>query len=59
MMEEAASDKLLNASAMTEILLISSPINSFAANKSTLQQMPTVLAIRPYSVLTPISPVFS
>ena len=42
-MEEAASERLLNASAITEILLISSPISSFAPNSSMLQKIPTML----------------
>ena len=43
MMEDAASDKLLNASAITEILFTNIPIASLAANSSTLQEMPTTL----------------
>ncbi|GAA0733526.1 hypothetical protein GCM10008906_04520 [Clostridium oceanicum] len=42
--EEAASDKLLNASAMTAILFEISPINNFAINNNTLHKIPTTLA---------------
>ena len=41
-MEEAASDKLLNASAITEILLAMSPVAIFTTNSSRLQQIPTI-----------------
>ena len=46
-MEEAASDKLLNASAITEILFARRPMAIFAANSRTLQTIPTTLAIAP------------
>ena len=51
-MEEAASDRLLNASAMTEMLFTNIPIISLAANRRRLQKIPTPLARVPYSVLT-------
>ena len=44
MIDEPASDKLLNASAITEILCIIIPIVIFIKNNKTLQKMPTILA---------------
>ena len=45
--EEAASERLLKASAVTEILFITIPITTLAANSSTLQQIPTRLESTP------------
>ena len=47
MMEDAASDKLLKASAITEILFTTSPANSLPPNSSRLQQIPVMLASIP------------
>jgi hypothetical protein len=42
-MEEAASERLLKASAVTEILLMIHPTVSFTANRVILQTIPTIL----------------
>ena len=54
MMDEPASDRLLNASAVTDTLCRTSPITNFAANRNTLQKIPTMLASTPYAVRTDI-----
>ena len=46
-MEEPASDRLLNASAMTETLCRKNPTAPLTTNKRTLQKMPTTLANTP------------
>ena len=45
--EEAASDRLLNASAIMEMLPVINPTPIFAPNKIRLQQIPTMPAIIP------------
>ena len=52
-------DKLLNASAVTARECISVPMINFAANRNTLQKIPTTLARIPYRVRTSVDSVFS
>ena len=59
MIDDAASDKLLNASAVTARECISVPMINFAANRNTLQKIPTTLARIPYRVRTSVDSVFS
>ena len=44
MIEDAASDKLLNASAVIEIAPVMIPAKNFVANRKILQQIPTIPA---------------
>ena len=59
MTEDAASERLLNASAMIARECIPTPISSLAANSNTLQQIPTILDKIPYLVRTSALSVFS
>ena len=59
MTEDAASERLLNASAIIARECIPTPISSLAANSNTLQQIPTILDKIPYLVRTSALPVFS
>lgn len=47
MIEDAASDKLLNASAVIEIAPVMIQAKNLVANKKMLQQIPTIPAIFP------------
>ena len=54
MMDDPASDRLLNASAVTETLWSTSPTINFTIKRNTLQKIPTMLASTPYAVRTDI-----
>ena len=59
MIEDAASDKLLNASAVIEIAPVMIPAKNFVANRKILQQIPTIHDFFPYAFLTLLSFIFS
>ena len=57
--EEAASERLLTASAVMEIAPVTIPVVSFAINKIMLQIIPTIPAKTPYERLTIVLLTFS
>ena len=54
MIDDPASDRLLNASAVTETLWSTRPTINFTIKRNTLQKIPTMLASTPYAVRTDI-----